>query len=84
MENWREHAACRHEDPDLFFPIGTTGPALVQTEQAKSVCRRCPVRDECLEWALETAQPLGVWGGTSENERRALRRRRATARHRSG
>nr|BFD86455.1 WhiB family transcriptional regulator [Streptomyces sp. Xyl84] len=84
MENWREHAACRHEDPDLFFPIGTTGPALVQTEQAKAVCRRCPVRDECLEWALDTAQTLGVWGGTSENERRALRRRRATARHRSG
>ncbi len=46
--------------------------------------RRCPVRDECLEWALDTAQTLGVWGGTSENERRALRRRRATARHRSG
>ncbi|MEU5091763.1 WhiB family transcriptional regulator [Streptomyces sp. NPDC021356] len=84
MENWREHAACRHEDPDLFFPIGTTGPALVQTEQAKAVCHRCPVREQCLEWALETEQTLGVWGGTSENERRGLRRRRTAARRRHG
>ncbi|ANS62678.1 regulatory protein [Streptomyces lincolnensis] len=83
MENWRDHAACRHEDPDLFFPIGTTGPALVQQEQAKAVCRRCPVREECLEWALDTGQAIGVWGGTSENERRALKRR-AAARRRSG
>ncbi|MDL5199417.1 WhiB family transcriptional regulator [Streptomyces sp. ALI-76-A] len=83
MENWREHAACRHEDPDLFFPIGTTGPALVQQEQAKSVCRRCPVQGQCLEWALDTGQTIGVWGGTSEDERRALKRR-AAARRRSG
>lgn len=39
MENWRMHAACRDEDPDLFFPIGGTGPALVRTEDAKAVCR---------------------------------------------
>ncbi|GCB53039.1 WhiB family transcriptional regulator [Streptomyces sp. NL15-2K] len=83
MDNWRDHAACRHEDPDLFFPIGTTGPALVQTERAKAVCRRCPVREKCLQWALDTGQTLGVWGGTSENERRALKRR-AGARRRSG
>lgn len=83
MDNWRDHAACRHEDPDLFFPIGATGPALVQTERAKAVCRRCPVREECLQWALDTGQTLGVWGGTSENERRALKRR-AGARRRSG
>lgn len=75
MDDWRQHAACRHEDPDLFFPIGTSGPALLQTEQAKAVCRRCPVREPCLEWALETDQTLGVWGGTSETERRALKRR---------
>ncbi|WP_406010726.1 WhiB family transcriptional regulator [Streptomyces sp. NBC_00637] len=75
MDDWREHAECRHEDPDLFFPIGTSGPALLQTEQAKAVCRRCPVREQCLEWAMETDQTLGVWGGTGENERRALKRR---------
>ncbi|MXM66069.1 WhiB family transcriptional regulator [Streptomyces sp. HUCO-GS316] len=75
MDNWRDHAACRHEDPDLFFPFGTTGPALVQTEQAKAVCRRCLVQEQCLRWALGTGQSIGVWGGTSENERRALQRR---------
>ncbi|GGS09007.1 transcriptional regulator WhiB [Streptomyces humidus] len=75
MHDWREHAECRTEDPDLFFPIGTSGPALLQTEQAKAVCRRCPVREPCLEWAMETDQTLGVWGGTSETERRALKRR---------
>ncbi|MFF4975589.1 WhiB family transcriptional regulator [Streptomyces sp. NPDC001083] len=75
MDNWRESAACRSVDPDLFFPIGSTGPALPQVEEAKAVCRRCPVRDECLCWALDTGQTIGVWGGTSENERRALRRR---------
>ncbi|MFJ9536151.1 WhiB family transcriptional regulator [Streptomyces sp. NPDC101225] len=81
MDDWREHAACRSEDPDLFFPIGTSGPSLMQTEQAKAVCKRCPVREECLRWALDTAECVGVWGGTSELERRALRRRqRASAR----
>jgi WhiB family redox-sensing transcriptional regulator len=79
MDDWRDMAACRNEDPDLFFPIGTSGPSLLQTEQAKAVCRRCPVREQCLRWALETRDCLGVWGGTSENERRALRRRRQRA-----
>ncbi|EHN74513.1 regulatory protein [Streptomyces coelicoflavus ZG0656] len=80
MDNWREHAACRTEDPDLFFPIGTTGPAALQTEQAKAVCRTCPVREQCLRWALDTGQTLGVWGGTSELERRAVKRREAVRR----
>ncbi|MET8174377.1 WhiB family transcriptional regulator [Streptomyces clavifer] len=75
MDNWRMHAACRNEDPDLFFPIGSTGPALVQTEDAKAVCATCPVREQCLEWALENGQDSGVWGGLGENERRALKRR---------
>ncbi|WP_369021270.1 WhiB family transcriptional regulator [Streptomyces californicus] len=75
MENWRLHAACREEDPDLFFPIGTTGPAVVQAEEAKAVCRTCPVQAACLEWALENRQDSGIWGGLSENERRALKRR---------
>lgn len=68
-------AACREEDPDLFFPIGSTGPALVQTEDAKAVCRSCPVRQECLRWALDNGQDAGVWGGLDESERRTLKRR---------
>ncbi|WEH43280.1 WhiB family transcriptional regulator [Streptomyces sp. NBC_01218] len=75
MENWRTRAACREEDPDLFFPIGSTGPALHQTEEAKAVCNACPVREECLRWALENNQDSGVWGGLAEDERRAFKRR---------
>jgi len=78
--DWRHEAACLDSDPELFFPIGNTGPALLQIEEAKSVCRRCTVIDECLQWALETGQDAGVWGGLSEEERRALKRRTARAR----
>lgn len=75
--DWRHKAACRHiVDPDLFFPIGNTGPALDQIEAAKRVCSPCEVRQECLEWALSTRQDSGVWGGLSEDERKALRRGR--------
>lgn len=70
---------CRDEDPELFFPVGTTGPALLQIEQAKAICRRCPVINECLSWALEN-QEFGVAGGMSEDERRAHKRRPSTAR----
>ena len=80
--DWRHRAACREEDPELFFPIGNTGPALLQIEEAKAVCRRCPVVDACLAWALESGQDAGVWGGLSEDERRALKRRNARARAR--
>jgi WhiB family transcriptional regulator, redox-sensing transcriptional regulator len=77
--DWRHLAACRDEDPELFFPIGTTGPALLQIEDAKAVCRSCDVIDDCLSWALESGQETGVWGGTSEDERRALQHRRVRA-----
>jgi WhiB family redox-sensing transcriptional regulator len=69
-------AACRDEDPELFFPVGKTGPALLQIEDAKEVCRRCEVVDDCLQWALETGQDAGVWGGMSEDERRSMRKAR--------
>lgn len=75
--NWQSKGACRGEDPELFFPIGNTGPAMLQTEEAKQVCRRCDVREKCLDWALEHGQDYGVWGGLSEDERRALKRRNA-------
>lgn len=81
--NWRHRASCLDADPEWFFPIGTTGPALAQIERAKAVCVGCPVRAECLGWALDTNQANGVWGGTDEDERRALhcaRRRRARQR----
>jgi len=78
--DWRHRALCRDEDPELFFPIGSTGPAATQVDQAKVVCRRCSVVEDCLTWALETSQDNGVWGGTSEDERRALRRRGAHVR----
>ena len=75
--SWRERATCRDVDPDLFFPIGTAGLALVQIDEAKAVCARCPVRERCLQWALDVGQVEGIWGGTTESERRATRRRSA-------
>ena len=74
--DWRDHAACRDTDPEFFFPVGTTGMAVEQIESAKRVCHRCPARQACLEFAIATNQECGVWGGTSEDERRALRRAR--------
>ncbi|MFC7994329.1 WhiB family transcriptional regulator [Streptomyces pilosus] len=75
--NWRETGACTREDPDLFFSVSDTGPAFLQIEEAKAVCRRCPVIEMCGQWALETVQQYGVWGGLSETERRRIKRRRA-------
>ena len=72
---WVHSALCKDEDPELFFPLGNSGPAAFQVQEAKAVCSRCPVRLQCLEWAMATAQDSGVWGGLSEEERRALRRR---------
>ena len=73
-DDWRQHAACRDTDPDLFFPIGTTGPALDQIDAAKAVCNQCEAKPQCLEFALATNQEAGVWGATSEEERRKLRK----------
>ena len=71
---WRKDSACRDTDPDLFFPVGTTGPAIEQIEQAKAVCRQCSAQSLCLEYAIDTNQDSGIWGGTSEDERRQLRK----------
>ena len=79
MGDWRQSAACRHSDPNLFFPIGDTGPAVEHAEAAKAVCRQCPVRVDCLEYALTSNQDTGVWGGTTEEDRRKLRRQRRTS-----
>jgi WhiB family redox-sensing transcriptional regulator len=74
IDDWRDEAACRDTDPDLFFPVGTTGPALEQIASAKAVCLACEAQTACLEFAIITNQDSGVWGGTSEEERRVLRR----------
>ncbi len=74
--HWREQAACRASDPELFFPVGSTGPVLAEIEAATAVCKSCPVRQPCLQFALDTNQDAGIWGGTTEDERRRLRRSR--------
>ncbi|NUK23717.1 WhiB family transcriptional regulator [Streptomyces lunaelactis] len=75
----RPRAACADEDSELFFPIGNTGLALLQIEEAKAVCRRCPLMESCLEGALERNE-LGVGGGTDEADRRRIKRRAARSR----
>ncbi len=77
---WRDDAICRDTDPELFFPVGTTGHALVQIDRAKEVCDECTVSKQCLDFALETNQDSGIWGGLTEEERRVIRRRVAAAR----
>lgn len=71
-ENWRSLAACRSADPDLFFPISSSGRSTAQVAEAKAICAGCQVRYECLAFALRTHQAHGVWGGLSEQERYPL------------
>ncbi|MCX4581024.1 WhiB family transcriptional regulator [Streptomyces sp. NBC_01571] len=78
----RPKPACVGEDPELFFPVGNTGPALYQIEEAKAVCRRCPLQESCLQGALDRGEATGVWGGLSEDERRSMKRRAARNRAR--
>lgn len=79
LESWRESAACRGVDANVFFPAddGDAGAA-------KAICATCPVRQACLEYAIVTRQADGVWGGLTEVERRRLRRRRQDQRRRAG
>ena len=71
---WRESARCRFSDSELFFPSGDSDAALEATRAARALCRMCKVRDECLQYAFVTKQVDGIWGGTTEEERRRLRR----------
>ena len=81
-DDWRSLGACQDADPELFFPIVAAGPGLLQAAGAKAVCGRCEVQAECLRFAMESVQDHGVWGGKTEEERRALRRARIRqARH---
>jgi WhiB family redox-sensing transcriptional regulator len=78
---WQDHASCKFTSPELFFPIGSTGVATEVTQAAKAVCRACEVRTSCLHYALETNQENGIWGGTTEDERRTIRRAWLLRRH---
>lgn len=75
IADWREVALCADSEPNLFFPIGSTGPAVAQIENAKKICGECPVQESCLQYALQSNQEAGVWGGYAEDERRRLRKR---------
>lgn len=78
---WRAAGACVSRDPDLFFPISPGGAAASQVAQALRICAGCPVRRQCLEFALRTNEAEGIWGGTTPEER-AQARRHETARRR--
>ena len=71
---WMALAACRGVDPETFYPPRGDRAAV---QRARKVCRRCPVAVECLAFAVERRDPFGVWGGTTRNERVALRRESA-------
>ncbi len=75
--DWRKAAACRETDPDLFFPVGTTGPAIDQIESARCICHTCDAIEACLDFAITTNQEAGIWGGTSEEERKQIRKIRS-------
>jgi WhiB family transcriptional regulator, redox-sensing transcriptional regulator len=77
---WRSAGACLSADPDLFFPISTTGTGDAQVRKAQRICARCEVQRECLEFALNTGETYGVWGGTTPEERRRVRRRKQIGR----
>jgi WhiB family transcriptional regulator, redox-sensing transcriptional regulator len=76
--SWWELAACRSADPELFFPISSTGAEQANVVRAKALCGRCDIRQRCLDYAIDSHQAHGIWGGTSEEERQVIvaRRRR--------
>jgi WhiB family transcriptional regulator, redox-sensing transcriptional regulator len=76
---WWSRAACRKADPELFFPISSSGTAL-ELSRAKAICARCKVAQPCLNYALAAGPLHGIWGGTSEEERRTLMQRAEAAR----
>lgn len=66
---WQDRGLCNETDPELFYPeIGSTGI------EAKKVCVRCPVQKKCIDWAMETEEPWGVWGGYTAHERQLMKK----------
>jgi WhiB family redox-sensing transcriptional regulator len=82
VADWRTRAACSGYPNTLFFPTSdySDEPSI---EKAKEICAVCPVVSSCLEYALETNQRSGIWGGTSERERKSLRRKWLAERRRT-
>lgn len=78
--DWRHQAACRDEDPELFFPVGESAPALAQAEDAKQICCTCPVIEQCKQWAIDNRMETGVWGGLDEYQLSDIRRHRSPSR----
>lgn len=83
MSRWRDEGRCREVDPELFFPVGESAPAYKQAQEAKAVCRACPVMEACADWAITNRLEHGVWGGLDETELRNIRRRRTPSRRRN-
>ena len=85
--DWQEDALCRDYPVDLFFGPDDALESELEKQareaRAKAICQECPVRDPCLEFALDTSQKYGIWGGMSDKERAAVKRRRARARRAS-
>jgi len=81
--DWRDRAACINADPELFFPVGETlAGDRQQIADAKKFCGSCLARDACYEYAITTNQDSGIWGNTTEKERRLIKRALINARRR--
>ncbi|HET6910482.1 MAG TPA: WhiB family transcriptional regulator [Mycobacteriales bacterium] len=69
---WTSRGACLTAEPEQFFPVGSSGISRLEVAAAKAICDRCPVMQPCRDYALQTRQAFGVWGGMDEEERRIL------------
>jgi WhiB family redox-sensing transcriptional regulator len=78
--DWRTAGACLNADPDLFFPVAVGAAARLQVTRALRICDGCPVRQECLDFAMRTREAAGIWGGTTPEERARARVRRPARR----
>lgn len=70
--NWLDLAACRFEDPELFFPLTEDGASVPQIKRALQICHGCPVVLECRTSAVRHGESHGVWGGLTAGQRRAM------------
>lgn len=71
-DDWREQSKCRDYDPEMWFPVSSGPERQVQVAMAAAICRRCPVQWDCGNWALDTGEQFGIWGGMDEAQRRGI------------